>query len=78
MRVFLLWHVRELQTGEEDAKLIGVYSTRLMAEAAQQRSRLLPGFREVPDAFLIDDYELNRDHWQEGFGTTEPASEQNT
>jgi hypothetical protein len=78
MHVFLLWHVRELPSGEENAKLIGVYSTRLMAEAAQQRARLLPGFRELPDAFMIDDYLLDRDHWQEGCGTTESDSEQNT
>jgi hypothetical protein len=69
MNVFLLWHVRELPGGEEDSKFIGVYSTRALAEAAQKRATLLPGFRDAPKGFTIDSHEVDRDEWREGFVT---------
>ena len=39
------------------------------AEAARIRTSGLEGFRDAPDGFLIDRYELDRDHWQEGYIT---------
>ena len=48
-------------------KIVGIYSSRALAEAAQERSRLLPGFAEEPDGFTIDQYEIDRDHWSRGF-----------
>jgi hypothetical protein len=76
MHVFILWHVHEMESGEEDSKLIGVYSTEQSAEAARQRSCRLPGFRDSPDAFTIDNYEVDTDHWTEGYATVYP--DQNT
>jgi hypothetical protein len=67
-RVFILHHVSEFE-GEEDAKLIGVYSSRPRAEAAVDRLKGMPGFREQPDGFQIEPYELDKDHWLEGFVT---------
>jgi hypothetical protein len=55
--------------GEEDAKLIGVYSTADRANEARQRAASLPGFREHPEGFVVDRYEIDRDHWPEGFVT---------
>ena len=69
MNVFLLWHERELPGDEEDAKLIGVYSTKELAEAAQKRAAQLPGFRDTPEGFTIDSCEVDRDEWCEGFVT---------
>jgi hypothetical protein len=69
MDVFLLWHVHEFPDGEEDAKLIGVYSTRQMAEEARKRVACQPGFREHPGGFQVSDYRLDRDHWTEGYIT---------
>jgi homoserine kinase type II len=66
--VFLVWHVHQTDGGD-DEKLIGVYSTMEDAEAAVRRSRVQPGFRDFPDGFELDEYELNRDHWTEGFVT---------
>ncbi len=63
-------------SGEEDSKLIGVYSTQQLAEAARERSRQLPGFRDLPDAFAIDSYDVDADHWTEGYAKVHP--EQNT
>jgi hypothetical protein len=67
MNVFLLWHVNELSDGEENSKLIGVYSTRLLADESQKLAAQLPGFRNRPQGFIINSYEINRDEWREGF-----------
>ena len=64
--VFVLQHSYELNDCEE-TKLIGVYSTRTSAELAIERLRLQRGFCDRPDDFTIDEYELDRDHWTEGF-----------
>ena len=37
MKAFVLHHVHRIDSEEEDVKLIGVYSTRERAEAAQER-----------------------------------------
>lgn len=72
---FVLHHVAREDTPDEDAKLIGVYSTRAAAEAAIARMRSLPGFRDYPTNFHIDEYRLDRDHWQDGFISWAEASE---
>jgi hypothetical protein len=64
--VFVLWYVHEIE-GSDDEKLIGVYRTEEDARAAMERLRGKPGFMEKPDGFTCDRYELNRDHWTEGF-----------
>ena len=69
MDVFLLWHVHEFPEGEEDAKLIGVYSTPEHAEQARRRLASQPGFRELPEGFQVSAYRLNQDHWTEGYVT---------
>lgn len=69
MNIFLLWHTHELPGGEEDSKLIGVYSSRGSAQAAQSRASQLPGFSSAPQGFTIDSYELEKDEWREGFVT---------
>lgn len=61
-----------MESGEEDSKLIGVYSTRQLADTARGRSRLLSGFRDEPEGFIIDDYELDKDHWTDGYVTVYP------
>ena len=48
-------------------KVVGIYSSRGLAEEAQARTRLLPGFSEEPDGFTIDRYEVDKDHWTRGF-----------
>jgi len=69
MDVFLLWHVHEFPDGEDDAKLIGVYSSREKAEQARQRVASQPGFRELPHGFQVSTYPLDKDHWTEGYVT---------
>ena len=67
--VFLLWHVHKLD-GKDDEMLIGVYRTEADAKAAIERIRPKPGFLAFPDGFQICPYELNRDHWTDGFVIT--------
>ncbi|MEG3148118.1 hypothetical protein U1839_26005 [Sphingomonas sp. RT2P30] len=70
--VYLLWHSRELGEGETDDKLIGIYDSGEAAEAARVRKLDFEGFRDWPESFLIDRYEVNRDAWSEGFVTVCP------
>ena len=44
-------------------KLVGIYSSKVLAEAAEARARLLPGFAEEPGGFTIERYEIDQDHW---------------
>lgn len=67
--VYLLWHTHDLGDGETDDKLIGAYSSRSDAEQAQRRTAKLKGFCDAPDGFVIDAYEIGRDHWDEGYVT---------
>lgn len=48
-------------------KVIGIYSTQALAEAAIGRTRLLPGFVDRPDSFTIHRYDIDKDHWPRGF-----------
>jgi hypothetical protein len=74
MNVYLLWHSHEMESGAVDSKLIGVYSTEERAEQAKQRSLLLPGFRDLPGAFIVDRYEVDQDNWTTGYATALPEN----
>jgi hypothetical protein len=69
MKVFVLQHVHKNSSESEDAKLIGVYSTEDQAKTAIGRVAGMPGFRDVPDGFHIDCYELDEDYWVDGYVT---------
>jgi len=49
--------------------MIGVYSTEQHARDAVERLRYQPGFCDAPEGFCIDRYEIDRDHWGEGYVT---------
>jgi len=66
--VHLLWFVKEMPEGEEDIELlIGVYSSKAEARAAIEGVKDKRGFADFREGFQICPYELNRDHWTEGF-----------
>jgi hypothetical protein len=65
--VFVVQHVHSRDDGSEDVKFIGVYSSRGNAEAAVARLSRRPGFEEAPDGFAIDEYQIDRDQWAEGY-----------
>ena len=64
--VFVLEHSYE-QDFCEETKFIGVYATNELAQAAIERLKLQSGFRDRPNDFCIEEYELDKDHWTEGF-----------
>jgi homoserine kinase type II len=79
VKVFVLWHMRPIE-GQEDLdpemvhietedKLCGVFSTETRAEAGRRELLTQPGFRDYPDDFAIDVYELDETQWDEGFVT---------
>jgi len=66
--VFILQHERqETEEMEGDVKFIGAYSSQASAESAIERLRKQPGFRDHPENFSIDKYEIDKDYWSEGF-----------
>jgi homoserine kinase type II len=69
MKVHMLWHVHELPGGEEDAKLIGIYSTPSRAKAARKRAAKLAGFKDCLRGFQISPREVDKDSWTEGYVT---------
>jgi hypothetical protein len=82
MDVFMVWHIHhfELPAGiddrevinlddDEDLKVIGIYSSESQAEAAIARTRLLKGFRDEPDCFVVSGYTLDVDKWTDGYVT---------
>ena len=60
--VYLLWYVHG-----DDELLIGVYETEGNATAAKARVKLKPGFSDSKGEFHIAEYQLNQDHWTEGY-----------
>lgn len=74
--VFILQHVHVSENGqEEDVKIIGIYSSRESAESAVERARGLPGFRLHQEGFEITEYDVDKDHWTEGFISWKDAVE---
>jgi len=73
--VFVLQHVAREDEDDEDVKLIGVYSSQSSAEAAVSRIMLQSGFADFPEGFYVDEYEIDEDHWAEGFASVDPAIE---
>lgn len=67
--VYVLQHSYETAFGEEETKLIGVFSTKQAAKAAVNTLKSAPGFRDLPDHFSINKYSIDQAHWTEGFIT---------
>ena len=66
-KVQLLWFEQQREDGEDTELLIGIYRTERDANEAVERLRSKAGFVDFPDGFKIVSYELNMDHWTEGF-----------
>jgi hypothetical protein len=62
--VFVVQHAHEIDD-QSDVKLIGVYSSEPRAREAIERFSATPGF--CAGQFTIDSYDLDVDHWNEGF-----------
>jgi hypothetical protein len=71
--VYVLQHVHALDDGTEDIKFIGVYSSRENAQSAIERLAKAPGFSEAPTGFHVDEYQVDKDQWVEGYSTLATA-----
>ena len=69
MKVFVVQHTRDKEDGCEDVKFIGVYAKETDANSAIDSLRILPGFAEHSEGFCVDEYEVGKTHWTEGFLT---------
>jgi hypothetical protein len=67
-RVFIVHHVRDIDGIHENVKTIGVFSSQKLAEAAVIEVKDKPGFRDSPEGFSIDEYEIDRTSWTDGYG----------
>jgi hypothetical protein len=67
--VYVLHHSHDLESEETDIKLIGVYSTKEKAKRAISKLSVQPGFKDTREGFNIDRYEIDKEHWEEGFIT---------
>ena len=65
--VYVLQHVHTLDDGSEDVKFIGVYSSHEKAQAAITRLSQVPGFSDAPAGFHVDEYQVDKDQWVEGY-----------
>jgi hypothetical protein len=70
--VYLLWHFRADDEYGDNRKFIGAYRTEDDARSAIERLSVQPGFRDHLNGFAIGECELNKDHWEEGFGVPHP------
>jgi hypothetical protein len=80
--VFILYHLAEDASGDQDVKLIGVYKSEASATMAVNRLKSKPGFRNHPNivdhtsddgpGFNINKYLLDDDsNWTQGFDPNE-------
>ncbi len=74
-KVYLLWHIHAVCGGEDDQKLIGVYSTWSNAEAAIELLRAEPGFKDFPDGWKIFEYTVDKTGWTKGLISAKEALE---
>ncbi len=68
-KAYVLQHTHEMEDGAEDVNFIGMYSSRENAQAAIARLGQAPGFSEAPAGFHIDEYQVDKDQWVEGYST---------
>jgi hypothetical protein len=65
--VFVLHHTYGCSESET-YKLIGIFSSEELAKSAVYAHSQLPGFKDYPDGFEISLYQIDKSHWDEGFG----------
>ena len=66
--VYVLWHHYPDEPDDDNAKLLGVYSSHARAEERiEGLYKKLPGFSEGRGQFTIDEYRVDEDNWTSGF-----------
>jgi hypothetical protein len=66
--VYVLWHHYPDEPDDDNAKLLGVYSSHAKCEERiESFYTTLPGFSEGKGQFTIDEYPVDEDQWTSGF-----------
>lgn len=79
--VFLLQHLHVIAKDNKCTKVIGIYANKEDALSAIERLTSEPGFSDCPklidplegdegSGFYIDEYDIGKDYWSEGYVTT--------
>ena len=69
-KVYLLQHSYDYgkESEHQETKILGIYSSKEIAEQMIKEYSVLPGFNEFDEAcFYIDEYEINKKEWVTGF-----------
>lgn len=66
-KVYFLQHFYENYDEIECITDLGVYSTRKKAEEALEKFKKNKKFKDHPNDFNIDTYEVDKTFWEEGF-----------
>lgn len=67
--IYCLAHSYEHPSGEPEIKTLAYFGSKKEAEDAVRHYVELPGFVRYPDGFFVDEVQLGRLHWEEGFET---------
>ncbi|KLN58871.1 hypothetical protein WH96_20670 [Kiloniella spongiae] len=67
-KLFVLYHVEEVDDFRERVKTLGVFDDKNEAVKAKRLLMLKSDFLGKDEGFLIDCLELNHTNWKEGYG----------
>lgn len=65
-RIYLLQHSYE-HNGIEETKIIGIFSSKHKALEVIEQYKILSGFKNHSNNFYIDEYQVDKNYWEEGF-----------
>ena len=59
MKCYVIYHIHIFEDGNEDYKIIGIFSSYDKAlEVKEKYSSELPGFKDFPEGFCIEEFEV--------------------
>ena len=59
MKCYVIYHIHIFEDGNEDYKIIGIFSSYDKAlEVKEKYSSELPGFKDFPEEFCIEEFEV--------------------
>jgi hypothetical protein len=82
--VYLLYHLSQLRSGDQQVLFVGAYGSRPSALRAITRIKRLPGFKDSPklrnhrtdhgDGFNLNRVQLGTNNWPKGFSPERPGT----
>ncbi len=73
MSLQLITHILTKNGEEESVKIIGIAEDGEQAAALVEEMKKLPGFRDHPEGFMVNPYQVGQYDWQQGFEVEPPA-----